>query len=128
MNASETAAPAWRRPTRQQSWLILGAVLLAVVVCVVAYSAGQANRAHTYELHGTAHVGDHEASIRVDGWSYGIPGSVAWTDSAGVLHDGGWPACLAPIGSRVPIEFQAVSLSTPDQRTLRPVTWVNCRS
>jgi hypothetical protein len=75
-------------------------------------------------------VGDHVASIEVDGSSYGVSESVAWYDQAGILHDRGWPDCLgaaAPDTAPV-VRFAITNIDLPDGTSQDQVVYVDCQS
>ena len=103
---------------------IVAACLLLAGVAGFLFGAG---RSEVVELRGTAQVGDHMASIEVDGWWYGLSDTVPWIDRSGSYHDGGWPSCLGRAGSNPTVKFGAVPVTPPDAGTYRAVVYVDCR-
>jgi hypothetical protein len=125
LTAVETSpAPTPSHRLRNAVVLIAGAVLIAAL----AFLAGQHHRPAPTVLTGVATVGDHEASVPVQGYVYGIMGVEEWIDQQGALHVGGWPACLAPAGRTVRIKFAETPTTGPDGSPLRQVVWVDCRA
>ena len=106
--------------------VVIGAVVLAVVA-LVSYAAGTRSGNHLHVRTGNAYVGSHVATVKVDGWSYGISDSVNWVDTANSSHEGGWPACLRPMGATVRITFGEISVPGPQGDSWRQVAWVDCR-
>jgi hypothetical protein len=90
--------------------------ILAVVALVAA-------------LGGFAHSTQAQISITgEDGWVYGVPLDVHWTDAGGVWHEGDRPASLPPVGEvPAPVTF-AATLVTINGMTWRPVVWVSCHN
>ena len=82
---SATAGTAWipRRPRR----VILAATVLAAgLIGTGAFVAGQHHRpSGVTMLAGLAYSGGQQASVTVDGWTYGLvrTSDLAWSDSAG---------------------------------------------
>jgi hypothetical protein len=104
---------------------IVAACLLPAAVVGFLLGAG---RSEVMELRGTAQVGDHMASIEVDGWWYGVSDTVPWIDEDNSHHDGGWPSCLGRAGSNPTVKFGAVPVTPPDSGlTYRAVVFVDCR-
>ena len=105
------------------------AVAIALFVGgAVGYVLSQ-HRNGVHALTGTAIVMDHQAAIEVDGWTYGFTGTVPmWIDASGSTHpDGGWPACLSRVGTKVPIRFGETYVTLPTGISEREVVWVDCR-
>ena len=85
-----------RRRRRHGSRRDLGRILRAAVAAVVAgligvaaFVAGQHNHSSAVTvLTGLAYTGGQQASVIVDGYTYGFGGigSVTWVDSQGVTH------------------------------------------
>jgi len=77
---------------------------------------------------GRAHVGSDQFSVEVDGWTYGVQGSVPmWIDGHDTHHDGGWPECLnVSAGSDTPVTFQAREVVVDGNRW-RQIVAVDCR-
>jgi hypothetical protein len=98
-------------------------------IAIGAFVVGAHNPSITV-VSGKALVGESQATVSVDGWSYAIPIDVAWKGSDGIWRDRGRPACLALTGSNgpVPIQFGWVATNTPDGRSWRQVVWVSCGS
>jgi hypothetical protein len=128
---SATAETAWipRRPR----WVFraAAAALAAGVIGVAAFVAGQHHHSSAVTvLTGVAYTGGQQASVIVDGYTYGFEGvgSVDWVDSQGVTHMGSWPACLAKPGTTHRISFGYVPVTAPDGTGWRQVVWVDCRA
>ncbi|MDT4985197.1 MAG: hypothetical protein QOF95_2687 [Pseudonocardiales bacterium] len=113
------------RPPRAV-WIAV-AIVAAAVIAVLGYGLGTSNGPHVKALSGDAYVGANQAAVKVDGWTYGIVGSVAWVDSRGASHDSGWPDCLGSPGTTVHIRFGEVSVTGPQDDSWRQVVWVDCR-
>jgi hypothetical protein len=60
----------------------VGALLLSLFA-VAAYTVGAREGHRLRVLTGNAYVGDHQTSVNVDGWAYGVVASVAWVDCRG---------------------------------------------
>jgi hypothetical protein len=106
---------------------IVAAACLIAAVAVVAFLAGEHHQRPYTVLTGLATVGDHEATVIVAGWAYGIDGDIPWVDQQGDTHEDTWPACLDTPGSAVPITFAEVPVTSPAGST-RQVVWVKCPS
>jgi hypothetical protein len=105
---------------------IVGVLVLALFA-FAGYALGSENGNRIKAIEGNAYVGAHQASVKVDGWAYGIVDSVPWFDSAGSFHESGWPTCLGSVGSTVRIKFGETPVSGPNGETWREVAWVDCR-
>ena len=116
MNGIRTAIKQWPFVAALS---VLGLGLLVGVVLGVRLAGPQT-------LHGLAHSAEGAISAEADGWTYGIPLDVAWTDQTGSWHDRGRPACLPPSSADIPISFQAVG-ATAGGVGWRGVVWVDCR-
>jgi hypothetical protein len=114
------------RQSRSRGFVVVGVLVLALVVSA-SYAAGGNHGNRLKELDGNAYVGAHQASVRVDGWAYGIADSVPWFDSAGSFHESGWPICLGGTGSTVRIRFGEIPVTGPNAVAWRAVAWVDCR-
>ena len=120
--------------TRQLAkWSLLAVPVVAVGVSYVLGTltpAVHVSSGTAYSNGGDLIVGgaviSAEASVKADGWWYGMEGAVmAWEDAFG-WHDGGWPSCLSTQGNHE-ISFGWVSVSTPDGASgRREVVWVEC--
>jgi hypothetical protein len=119
--------PATRSSTPMR--LLLGVALAAAIVGVVGgLLAGSRRPQAPQHLHGIAYVGDHVATIKGEGWFYGIRGSVPWYDASGTFHEDGWPRCLDTVGTSVAVSFGAVTLTPPDNGSIyRSVVYLDCR-
>jgi hypothetical protein len=106
---------------------MVAAACLVAAVAVAAFLAGEHHQRPYTVLTGVATVGDHQATVIVAGWAYGIEGSIPWVDQQGVTHEGGWPACLGTPGSTVPVTFAEIPVTTPGGPTSRQVVWIECR-
>ncbi|HEY1671122.1 MAG TPA: hypothetical protein VGG50_00295 [Streptosporangiaceae bacterium] len=108
------------------------AAAVAAVACLIgagAFVAGEHHQPGMTVVTGIATIGDHEASVTTGGWAYGLQGgNVAWVDSQGTTHVGGWPACLTGPGTTRPVTLGWVPVTLPGGGTLRQVTWVDCQS
>ncbi len=109
----------WRVPVLATLILCAGAAGAAV------YSAA-AHRSNVSVVTGTFYVGDHEASGSVDGWTYGMIDSVHWLDANNSWHEGGWPACLGPVGTAHTVRFGYTAVDGPTSTSWRQVVWVSC--
>ena len=110
---------------RTQRVVLAVALLLAVVIGGAAGYLIRDHRATATVLTGSFYAGDHEASGRVDGWSYGLSDGVEWQDAQGSWHDSGWPDCLTPVGSTHVIRFAYTPVTGLPQEW-RQVVWVSC--
>jgi hypothetical protein len=130
-SATAGAGAAWipRRPRR----VIRAAVvaLVAGLIGVAAFVAGQHNHSSAVTvLSGLAYTGGQQASVIVDGYTYGFEGvgSVTWVDSQGGTHEGDWPSCLKVPGTTHRIKFGYVPVTAPDGTGWRQIVWVDCRA
>ena len=106
---------------------VIAAVLAAAcLIAFLAFAVGEHQQRTVTVLTGIATVGDHEATVAVAGWSYGIVGSITWFGQGG-MHEAGWPACLGGPGRTVPVTFGEVPVTAPDGSSWRQVVWVDCR-
>jgi hypothetical protein len=113
--------PLWRHPA-----LVLPVLAVICAVFLAGFLVGKHQSSVTV-LTGRASVGDGQATVRVNGWSYDVDGSVQfWIDPAGNWHAGGWPSCLR-LGQRPTITFGEVPASLPDGVSFKQVVWVDCR-
>jgi hypothetical protein len=118
-------ASTWRH-SGSAAIAVVGVLLLALVAFAGHTISGQDGK-RLKVLTGNAYVGAHQASVRVDGWAYGIVDSVPWVDSAGSSHESGWPTCLDRIGTTVRIRFGEIPVTGPKNDAWRAVAWVDCR-
>ena len=107
--------------------VIAAVIAAACLIAFLASVAGEHQQRPVTVLSGIATVGDHEATVAVAGWYYGIEGNIVWFDQEG-MHDGSWPACLSGPGRTVPVTFGEVPVTAPDGSSWRQVVWVDCRS
>ena len=107
--------------------VIAAVIAAACLIAFLASVAGEHQQRPVTVLSGIATVGDHEATVAVAGWFYGIEGNIVWFDQEG-MHDGSWPACLGGPGRTVPVTFGEVPVTAPDGSSWRQVVWVDCRS
>src|SRR4051794_39214090 len=120
------AADAAGVPATYRRRRVLPAVLLALFAGLcLGFFAGRSTGPATFDLTGRPYATHEQASVRVDGWSYGIPLDVAWISADGAHHEGGRPDCLPPRGELGPVHFGAVEVKR-DQVTWRQVVWVDC--
>lgn len=104
------------------------ALLAAGIAGLAGFLGGfQTRSSDASVLHGIAYTGLRQATIKADGWNYGVVDSVEWIDRSGAYHESGWPDCLSAPGSSVPVTFGATSVRTPEGVSWREVTWVDCR-
>jgi hypothetical protein len=112
-------------PRRTSTPFVIAAFL---VLAGIIGSVIGSDRAGVMHLEGTAHVGEHVASIEAGGWTYGISESISWIDAFGTQHDDGWPTCLGTVGSTPTVKFGAVPVTVPGTGSMsRPVVYVDCR-
>jgi hypothetical protein len=57
---------------------------------------------------------------------YALEGLVPWVDGDGVVHDGGWPACLR-VRQTMTVRFGGLLVALPDAFTEYRVAYVDCR-
>jgi hypothetical protein len=112
-----------RRGIRTSTWWVLLALVAALLL---GYLAGSHRTSVTNVVTGSADVGDRTATITSDGYPYRVTGTVAWIDSAGTLHDSGWPACLTS-SSTVTVRLGWTLVTYPDGSSGRQVAYVDCR-
>lgn len=129
--ASATAEAAWIPPRPRRILRAAVAAVVAGLIGVAAFVAGQHNHSSAVTvLTGLAYTGGQQASVIVDGYTYGFGGigSVTWVDSRGGMHDGDWPSCLKVPGTTHRIKFGYVPVTLPDGSGLRQIVWVDCRA
>jgi len=129
--ASATAEAAWIPPRPRRILRAAVAAVVAGLIGVAAFVAGQHNHSSAVTvLTGVAYTGGQQASVIVDGYTYGFGGigSVTWVDSQGGTHDGDWPSCLKVPGTTHRIKFGYVPVTLPDGSGLRQIVWVDCRA
>ena len=115
----ERDLPIWLRRALPIS---LGLLLLAGIA---GYAIGASKSTTTIHRAMVYSVGTI-SSVPIDGWTYGIPLDIAWTDGNGSYHDHGRPDCLpSSIGPIGPITFASVEVSAGGVSS-RPVVWVSC--
>ena len=105
--------------------------MVAGLIGVAAFVAGQHNHSSAVTvLSGLAYTGGQQASVIVDGYTYGFEGvgSVTWVDSQGGTHEGDWPSCLKVPGTTHRIKFGYVPVTAPDETGWRQIVWVDCRA
>lgn len=125
MTTPHAPAPHRTGTVSKTALLVVGAVVL-VVACLFSYFVAAGGRSSVLE--GTAYVGADQASVEVDGWTYGFtPSAVMWYDMGGV-HESGTAPCLdeSHIGEDALIQFGTVSAEGLDGLHWRQVTWVRC--
>jgi hypothetical protein len=114
------------RPSTVLLFVVVGALVLAAVAAA-SYAAGRRGGNQLHVRTGNAYVGLHQASVKVDGWAYGIVGSVEWVGADGTSHESGWPDCLGRPGTTERIRFGEISVTGPQDDSWRDVAWVDCR-
>jgi len=102
----------------------LGAVL--VVAAATGFAAGTWRFGPSIHT-GMAHSAEGAISVESDGWFYGVPMDVAWTDVQNSFHERGRPDCLPPSADLIPIRFSAVEVSAQGVQW-RQVVWIDCRA
>ncbi len=111
--------------------LVVAQPLMAVgVVLVLAFATGFA--AGTWRFGPSVHSGMAQSaegaiSVESDGWFYGVPMDIAWTDGQNSFHERGRPDCLPPSAGPIPIRFSAVEVNAGAVQW-RQVVWVDCRA
>ncbi|MCA1792170.1 MAG: hypothetical protein LC667_20675, partial [Thioalkalivibrio sp.] len=115
---------------------VLGVAIGLPMIAIASFLGGQSAGQQAEWVTGTAYLlGDESRpafSVSVDGWSYAADGAVPqWIDEQGVLHEGGWPACLDPSRvseeqREVPVRFATTDVAV-DGVKWRPVLMVDCR-
>jgi hypothetical protein len=130
MVSATQISPGDHSSTRQHSspaGIAIVGVLVLALFAFAGYKIGREDGSRVTALEGNAYVGAHQASVKADGWVYGIADGVAWVDSAGGFHESGWPTCLGSIGTTVRIRFGEFPVTGPDGSASREVAWVDCR-
>jgi hypothetical protein len=108
-------------------WSFGAAVILALVVAFAAGSWIGGERAlHLPIYTADGYVGADQASFLVGDMTYGFESSVAWTDSTGAEHEGGWPDCLPKLHEVKGVRFSGAVLWHETSGIAR-VVWVDCR-
>ncbi len=109
--------------------MAIGVLAVAALVAALGGYLVGTNRSGVSIHTGTAHSVQFQISITgEDGWVYGVPLDVFWTDASGVWHEGDRPVCLPPDGDLpAPVTFAATQV-TVNGKTWRPVVWVSCRN
>ena len=105
---------------------IMAVAVILVVAVVAGFAAGSwrfGPSVHT----GMAQSAEGAISVQSDGWSYGIPKDIAWTDEQDSFHERGRPDCLPPSAAPIPIRFSAVEVNAGAVQW-RQVVWVDCRA
>jgi len=102
--------------------ILVGLFLLAGVAGYAIGASHSTTTIHRAMVHSMGTI----SSEPIDGWTYGIPLDLAWTDASGSYHDHGRPDCLPQSGLVGPITFASVETSVGGV-TWRPVVWVSCR-
>lgn len=114
----------------------MGQRALVVVLVVMALAAGGAvgvwagSRGvmgfHPPTMTADGAAGEQVITLESGGVSYGVKGSVAWTDVSGSFHSDGWPDCL-PLGVEVKqIAFTGGWVWSGDVGEAR-ILWIDCR-
>jgi hypothetical protein len=120
------------RPAERLIPLKAKIVFVSLVLAVfgfICYGIGTNQGAGAHVLTGRAFVGVDQASVKVDGWVYGLvisPDGMTWYDTNGGSHDGGIPPCLQHPGYAW-IRFGYANATGLDgQPSDRVVTWTQC--
>jgi hypothetical protein len=125
----ETKAQSTSTEHRTDRWSLIA--VFALVLLIVVASFGYARMSHASSeqtLSGQAYVGMNQASVSVDGWTYGFtPSTTRWFDAQGTMHEGDVAApCLRSVGTHVRITFGEVPVSGLQGTSWREVVWVRC--
>jgi hypothetical protein len=115
--------------TRLDLRLAIGVLVVVALVGVLGGYVVGTNRSAVSIHTGKAYSAQGQISIKgEDGWFYGVPLDVHWTDVSGVWHEGDRPVCLPPVGDvPAPVTFAATQV-TVNGMTWRPVVWVSCHN
>jgi hypothetical protein len=103
---------------------IIAVVLLAFAAGVGAGSAGVIGVRVPASI-GDGMVGEQVATIWSGDTAYGAKSSVAWRDSTGSEHEGGWPECLSTPGEVQGIRFTG-AMVWHDTLGTGTILWVDC--
>lgn len=106
--------------------MVAGAVLIAAGAFGAGYglARGGAEQVPIYTADG--HVGADQASFTVGDTTYGFESSVAWRDSTGAEHPGGWPSCLPKLQTVTDVRFAGADLRYGSSGSAL-VVWVDCQ-
>lgn len=101
----------------------------AVIALALAFGLGSVRATEHLGLtiyEGNGYVGADVASFQVGDTWYAFRSTVAWTDTAGAEHPGGWPACLPRLQSVEGVRFGGAVVWHGDSGEAL-VLWVDCR-
>ncbi len=119
---TEASTPGLSRP------YLVGLLVTALVAGLIGYAVGSRHEV-TEQLHGTAYVGNHMASIKSGDRYYGVNESVPWFDGSGTFNEEGWPSCLGEAGNEVEVTFGVAPVSPPEAGlSFGAVVYIDCRS
>jgi len=105
---------------------LAAAALLIALAAIAGWTIG-IQRGSTTLRSAMVYSVDSISTVPIDGWTYGIPSDVAWTDAAGSFHQNGRPDCLPKATELIgPITFATVDASAGGT-SWRQVVWVSCR-
>jgi hypothetical protein len=105
---------------------VAAAVLLIALAAIIGWTIG-IQRTSTTVRSAMVYSSDSISTVAIDGWTYGIPSDVAWTDAAGSFHPNGRPDCLPKATELIgPITFATVDANAGGV-SWREVIWVSCR-
>jgi hypothetical protein len=94
---------------------------------MAACGSAETDRGSHELLRGEVHSAEGAISLETEDWTYAVPiDGVAWIDQANTWHEDGRPECLPPVDPPPVVTFAAVEV-TIEERTWRPVVWVDCR-
>ena len=105
----------------------VGLVVLVVLALAVGFLVGTWRAGPTVESGRAQSTGNGGGSIITNGWTYGFPADVAWTDTTNRFHPDGLPDCLPPLSSVDGLRFAWVGVSV-EGWGWRQVVWIDCRS
>ncbi len=102
-------------------------VVLVGIALAVGFLVGTWRAGANIESGRADSTGNGGGSIITDGWTYGFPADVAWTDLDNAFHPDGLPDCLPPLSSVEGVRFAWVGVSV-EGLGWRQVVWIDCRS
>lgn len=108
-------------------WIAATGLLALALVIGLSYATRATEHLGLTIYEGSGYVGADVASFRAGDTWYGFRSTVAWTDSGGAEHYGGWPECLPRLQYVEGVRFGgAVVWHGNTGEAL--VLWVDCRA